>query len=200
MSRSRLLSSPRSFLFSTGVTRPASGIRLNFKPLDSGDCETERLGAANFFMVITDINERKIMLTFHNQSAVNCAISDIIFADGGLYSISVQSARGSLEPGKLACAIDAAAGGRQYGPGPYHDSSSDRFTRYGAAATDSLQDAIKPKESLGIIFDLQAGVTFFDVISALSMEKLNISLKLVDDAQGSAGILINDSSPGLSSG
>ena len=76
MSRSRLLSSPRSYLFSTGVTRPASGIRLNFKPLDSGDCESERLGAANFFMVITDISERKIMLTFHNQSAVNCAISE----------------------------------------------------------------------------------------------------------------------------
>ena len=199
MSRSRLLSSPRSFLFATGVTRPASGIRLNFKPLDGSDRENERLDAANFFMVITDISERKIMITFHNQSPVYCAISDIIFADGGLYSISVQSARASLEPGKLACGIDTDAGGRRYGPGAYHDSSNDQFTRYDSLATDDLQDAIRPEESLGIVFDLQAGITFFDVISALSMEKLNISLKLVDDAHGSAGILINHSSLGLSS-
>jgi hypothetical protein len=193
------LSSPRSFLFSTGVSRPASGIRFNFIPLDESDHESDCLGATNFFMDITDISERKIMITFHNQSPVNCAISDIIFADGCQYSISVQSARGFVEPGKLTCGIDAGAGGHQYGPGPYHDSGNDQFTSYDSLAAGDLQDGIKAKESLGIIFDLQAGITLFDVISALSMEKLNISLKLVDDAYGSAGILINDSNPGLSS-
>lgn len=151
-------------------------------------------------MVIMDISERKIMITFHNQAQVNCAISDIIFADGGLYSISVQNARGSVETGKLACAIDAVAGGRQYGPGPYHDSSNDRFVNRDTVARDALQDGIRPNESLGIIFDLQAGITLVDIISALSREKLNISLKLMGATPGTAGILINEPSLGLSPG
>jgi hypothetical protein len=185
MSRSRLLSSPRSFLFSTGVTRPGSGIRLGFKPIDEGDGKHDCPGATHFCMVITDISERKIMITFHNRSPVNCVISDIIFADGCLYSISVQSARGSVEPGKLACAIDTGTGDHQ-------------LASYDTAAPDTLQDGIKPNESLGIIFDLQAGITLVDVIGALSSEKLNISLKLLDDGPGTAGILINEPSLGLS--
>jgi hypothetical protein len=198
MSRSRLLSSPRSFLFSTGVTRPGSGIRLGFRPVDEGDGATDSPGATNFFMVITDISERKIMITFHNQSPVNCIISDIIFADGGLYSISVQSARGSLEPGKLACAIDTGTVGHQDLPGPDRRYGNHQLASYDTAAPDALQDGIKPNESLGIIFDLQAGITLVDVLGALSREKLNISLKLLDAVPGSAGILINEPNLGLS--
>jgi hypothetical protein len=197
MSRSRLLSSPRSFLFSTGVTRAGSGIRLGFRPVDEGDAVNDCPGEMNFFMVITDISERKIMITFHNQSPVNCVISDIIFADGGLYSISVQSARGSVEPGKLACGIDTGMASHHYPTGPYHDSGNARLANHDTAA---LQDGIKPNESLGIIFDLQAGITLVDVITALSREKLNINLKLLGDAPGTAGILINEPSLGLSSG
>jgi hypothetical protein len=198
MSRSRLLSSPRSFLFSTGVTRAGSGIRLGFRPVDEGDAVNDCPGEMNFFMVITDISERKIMITFHNQSPVNCVISDIIFADGGLYSISVQSARGSLEPGKLACAIDTGTGDHHYLPGPDHRYGNHQIASCDTTAPDALQDGIKPNESLGIIFDLQAGITLLDVLGALSREKLNISLKLLDDAPGTAGILINEPNLGLS--
>jgi hypothetical protein len=200
MSRSRLLSSPRSFLFSTGVTRPASGIRLGFKPIDESGSVNDCLGAANFFMDITDISSRQIMITFHNRAPVSCAISDIIFADGDLFSISVQSARGSVEPGKLACTMDAGAGGRRHIPGPYHDYGIERLAGDDAVPMKNLQDGIQPNESLGIIFDLQPGTTLVDFISALSTERLNISLKLLGDARGTAGILINDSSPGLSPG
>ena len=200
MSRSRLLRSPRSFLFSTGVTRPASGIRLGFKPVDANDSEDDCTREAHFFMDITDISARQIMITFHNRAPVNCAISDIIFADGDLFSISVQSARGALEPGKPACAIEAGMGGRRYVPGPYHEFSNDRFANCATVAADARDDGIKPNESLGIIFDLQAGITILDVVSALTTEKLNISLKLVGDARIPAGILINDSSLGLSPG
>ena len=200
MSRSRLLSSPRSFLFTTGVTRPASGIRLGFKPIDESDSENDCLGETNFFMDVTDISARQIMITFHNRAPVSCAITDIIFADGDLFSISVQSARGAAEPGKLACAIDAGMGGRRYVPGSYHDFSNDQPGYYDTDATDVLQDGIRQNESLGIIFDLQAGVTIVDVISALSREKLNISLKLLADAHGTSGVLINEPSLGLSPG
>jgi len=60
-----------------------------------------------------------------------------------------------------------------------------------------LQDGIQPNESLGIIFDLQAGITLADVISALSQGKLNISMKLLGDTRGAGGLLINESRLGL---
>jgi hypothetical protein len=183
MSSSRLLSPPRSFLFSSGVSRPTAGIRFGFKPLDANGSENNCCAAADFFMDITDISERRIMLTFHNRSVVSFEISDIIFADGDLFSISVQSARGTLEPGKLACAIDTG-----------------REDCYDPAAPDGQQDGIKPNESLGIIFDLQAGITLVDIIAALSRETMNISVKLSGDAPGIAEILINEPSPGLSPG
>ncbi len=149
-------------------------------------------------MDITDISSRQIMITFHNRASAGCAISDIIFADGDLFSISVQSARGSVEHGKMACAIDIGAGCRQYVPGQHHDSSNNQLANCGMIAPGTLQDGIKPNESLGIIFDLQAGITLVDVISALSMGKLNISLKLLGGATGPAGIVINEPSLGLS--
>ncbi|HYQ71756.1 MAG TPA: hypothetical protein VET88_07495, partial [Gammaproteobacteria bacterium] len=64
--------------------------------------------------------------------------------------------------------------------------------------SDGIPDGIQQNESLGIVFDLQAGVTLADIISALSNGILNVSLKLLDVAQGTGGVLINDSTLGLS--
>jgi len=198
MSRTRLLSSPRSFLFSAGSTRPAAGIRLGFKPVSGYDRGNECLGDTHFFMDITDIRERRIMITFHNRATLPCAISDIYFVDGDTFSISVQSARETDVAGVPACAIEAANGTRQSAPEPYHDSSSYQAARHPPAGADSVQDGIKPNESLGIVFDLQPGITLADVVSALSKGMLNISLKLLGVARGPAGILVNDSRLGLS--
>jgi hypothetical protein len=63
-----------------------------------------------------------------------------------------------------------------------------------------MQDGIKPNESLGIVFDLQTGVTLADIVNALSKGMLNISLKLPGMAQDSGGILVNDTRLGLSPG
>ena len=95
MSRNRLLSAPRYFVFSAGDTPPATGITLGFKPVTGSERENDCFGETNFFMDISDIRERQIKITFYNRAPVPCTISDIYFADGSLFSISVQSARNS---------------------------------------------------------------------------------------------------------
>jgi hypothetical protein len=187
MSRTRLLSSPRSFLFSVGNSRPVSGIRLGFKPIRGNASANDCLADANFFMDITDIHERRIMLTFHNRATVPCAISRIYFEDGNTFSISVQSVRAERAAVSPACIIDTGTGSQQ-----------------GASCNpeglDDLEDGIQPNESLGIVFDLQAGVTLADIVSALSKGRLNISLKLPGTGQASGGLMINDTRLGLSPG
>jgi len=198
MSRTRLLSSPRSFLFSAGSTRPASGIRLGFKPVSGYSSGSDCLGETNFFMDISDISERRIMITFHNRASAPCAVSDIYFMDGETFSISVQSVRNTDAAGSPVCAVNIATGIRQSAPDPCHDSSSCPVSTHRPEDVAELQDGIKPNESLGIVFDLQAGVTLADIVSALSKGTLNISLKLLGASQGPAGILVNDSRLGLS--
>lgn len=200
MSRPRLLSAPRSFIFSAGNTRPATGITLGFKPVTGSERESDYLGETNFFMDITDIRERQLKITFYNRAPVPCTISDIIFADGGLFSISVHSAGGSGEVRTPACSFEACSGDHQSAPAPYHDSSNYQAAKYSTEDPEALQDGIKPNESLGIIFDLQAGITLADVISALSQGKLNISVKLLGDTRSGGGLLINDSRLSFSPG
>lgn len=148
-------------------------------------------------MDITDIRERRIMITFHNRAAFHCVISEIYFVDGDSISISVQSVMEAGEATVPALTIVAGAHGCSHAPDPYHDSSSYRVARRRPGNGDSMQDGIKPNESLGIVFDLQAGITLADIVSALSRGILNISLKLLGVPPGSAAILINDSTPGL---
>ena len=200
MSRTRLLSTPRSFLFSASNCRPVSGIRLCFKPISENGSESECLADANFYMDIIDIHERRIMLTFHNQAPVPCAISNIYFEDGDTFSISVQSVRGVGPAMTQACAIDTDRGSQQAVPALYHESCTRQAADCNPEDTDSMQDGIKPNESLGIVFDLQTGVTLADIVSALSKGMLNISLKLPGIAQDSGGILVNDTRLGLSPG
>jgi hypothetical protein len=200
MSRTRLLSAPRSFLFSAGSCRPVSGIRLCFKPISGNGSENDCLADANFFMDIIDIHERRIMLTFHNQAPVPCAITNIYFEDGDTFSVSVQSVRGAGPSMTQACAIDTGMGSPRSAPVPCHESCTCQAANRNPEGAGAMQDGIKPNESLGIVFDLQAGVTLADIVSALSKGRLNISLKLPGTGQASGGLMINDTRLGLSPG
>jgi hypothetical protein len=200
MSRIRLLSSPRSFLFSAESDRRTSGIRLGFKPLSGSNSESDCLGEAYFFMDVTDIHERRIMITFYNRAPVPCAISDIYLVDGETLSISVQSVRDQVTAKGPACAIDIGIMGLQSLPGLYHASRTGVNANHLQDDSGAMQYGIKQNESLGIVFDLQAGVTLADILTALNKGILNISLKLLGVTQGAAGILINDSRLGISPG
>jgi len=198
MSRTRLLSTPRSFLFSAGSSRLVSGIRLGFKPVSGNASEIDCLADANFFMDIIDIHECRIMLSFHNQAPVPCAISNIYFEDGDTFSISVQGVRGAGATMTQTCAIDT--GSQQSAPDPYHDFCTCQVASCNPEGADAMQDGIKPNESLGVVFDLQSGVTLADIVNALSKGTLNIRLKLPGAVQGADGILINDTRLCLSPG
>jgi hypothetical protein len=200
MSRIRLLSSPRSFLFPAESDRQASGIRLGFKPLSDYDGGSNCLGESYFFMDVTDIHERRIMITFYNRAPVPCAISDIYFVDGEMFSISVQSVRDQGVAKAQACGVDIGIIGLQSLAGPYSNSSTGVDTNHIQDDADAMQFGIKQNESLGIVFDLQAGVTLADILSALNKGILNISLKLLGATRGAGGMLINDSRLGITPG
>lgn len=147
-------------------------------------------------MDVTDISDRRLMITFHNRGGASCVITDIYFSDGGLFSISVQSVKDAGERKGPACQLVAAgvASGVAV-PELYDDSGNFRVVNSIPKGPEAevMLDGIHRNESLGIVFDLQAGVTLADVISALSSGKLTISIKLHGSVQEDTALLINES-------
>jgi len=195
MSRNRLLSAPRSFLFSTGNTRQVSGIRVGFRRITGSESvDTDQEVVRHYLMDIVDISERRLMISFHSKTPGACQISDIFFSDGHVFSISVQGVRDTAARKDPSCYLATNRTGGVYAPDPYSDSSRHPMLHGDPepAGPDNLADGIRGDESLGIVFDLQAGVTLADVVNALRKGRLSISIKVQGEPACNSGIFIND--------
>jgi len=101
-------------------------------------------------------------------------------SDGGLYSISLQVTWVDRVTTGPSGAKLAQPGSGQSVFKPYNISGNFQLVRnlLGGTAMDYVMDGIQANESLGVVFDLQAGVTLADVLAALSKGRLSISIKL----------------------
>ena len=82
-------------------------------------------------------------------------------------------------------------------PDRYQDSNRYRAVKGIADATvPGPPHGLRQRESLGIVFDLQAGVALPDVIGALSRGKMTISLRVQGD-DSSNTLYINESTLSL---
>ncbi|MGD2056488.1 MAG: hypothetical protein PVJ15_06745 [Gammaproteobacteria bacterium] len=192
MTRYRLLSTPRSFLFTAGDSRPVSGIRLGFDNITycrEDPCECP----SNCYLDVTDISTRQVSFTLINREPDNCCITEIYFNDGDLLSITVQvvmDTDASEDPSHIRL---SPSGKHESTPRPYHDSTTFQAVRSRpeAAESEAMLDGICRNESLGIVFDLQPGISFADIISALSRGKLNIGINVQDTETGGSRLFIN---------
>ena len=190
MTRSRLLSSPRSFLFTAGDNRPVYGIRLGFQPITGSERTDARGEPPHFHVDVTDISTRQVRFTFTNREADNCCITEIYFNDGGLLAIAVQIVMEADAGEDPPHDRPSQSVRHESGPRPYHDSTTFQAVRPPPEGADAevMHDGICRNESLGIVFDLQPGISFADIINALSRGKLNIGIK-VDHAEGGGSAL-----------
>jgi len=193
MSRSRLLSTPRFFLFSAGDTGPTYGIRLGFKHITDNETKDDCLGQSHYFLDIIEKCNRQVVFTFSNRGPDTCSITELYFHDGNVFSIYVQNVYDADGPKDPACSKLTKPGNYQSAHKPYHDSGTCRIVKGYPNDADAMQDGIKSNESLGIVFDLQSGITLADVIAALSKGEFNISIKLQGGMYGARVIFINES-------
>jgi hypothetical protein len=194
MIRSRLLSTPRSFLFTTGDERPAGEIRLGLKNITDNETANACIDRSYYFVDVIDISVRQVKFTFYNHEPGTGCITRIYFNDGDLCSLSVQIVMDAEAAEEQPDTCLTTTGSCQSVPRPYHDSTTFQAVRDcpNKAGGETAHDGICRGESLGVVFELQAGITFADIIAALSRGKLNISIVVLDTLDGNSTLFIND--------
>lgn len=187
MSRSRLLSAPRFYVFSTGDARSVYGIRLGFKQIGDTEASGDCIGQSHYFVDVIDKNDRRVMFTFYNNCQNTCSITDIVFHDGEVLPISIQNLDDVDGVNNLSFTKFSKPGINQI----VKDCSNN-------IDASSVHDGIKSNESLGIVFDLQCGITMADIIAALSKGSLNIGIKVHGGMPDVSMTFINESRLSLS--
>lgn len=200
MTRYKLLSTPRSFIFNAGDKGPVYGIRLGFKNITGNRTAEDCACQSHYFVNVTDVCARRVMFSFFNREPDTCSITDIYFNDEDVFSVSVHIVTDAEAAENPSNTRFTPVGSHRYVPRPYHDSTTFQVACGYPNGTDSdaSHDGINRDESLGIIFDLQAGVTFADIICALNRGRFNIGIKVEESVHGASSIFINEPDLALS--
>lgn len=164
---------------------PASALSLGFYCITNnlaGDCA---IGEAQMSVDVTDIGGGQVSFLFSNAGPSASSITDIYFDDGTLLGIaSVNSGPGT----------DFAQGASPPNlPGADNVSPPFQVTAGFLADSDPpvQPNGANPGEWVEIIFDLDGGGTFADVIDELTTGELRIGIRVQGYASGGSESLIN---------
>jgi len=153
----------------------------------AGDCA---IAEAQIAMDVTDEGGGQVRFTFTNSGPAASSIEGIYFDDGTLLGIaSIVSGPGtSFSQG--ASPPDLPGG----------NTASPPFVTTAGFLADSdpptSSNGVGPGETVAIIFDLQAGGTFADVLAELADGRLRAGIHVIAFASGGSESLVNVPEPG----
>ena len=154
---------------------------------DAGDCA---IGEARLTVDVTDAGGGLVSFLFANSGPEASSISEVYFDDGSILALSSATHSvtgitkwtqdGSAKPGNL----------------PGGDMATPEFIATAGFVAESDpppgKNGVNPGETLDVVFSLQGGQTFADVISELSDGTLRIGIHMIAfDSGGSEGF-VND--------
>jgi len=178
------------------LAAPASSVTLSFDCITdniAGDCA---IGEAQLSVEVTDIGGGQVLFEFMNSGASASSIADVYFDDGTL-----------LEIASLIDADDGIGGdaGVDFSPGasppnlPGHDNISPVFQVTAGFSADSdppvQPNGVNPGEMLGVVFVLQDGGTFADIVTELTNGDLRVGLHVQGFGSGGSESFVNDPVP-----
>lgn len=150
------------------------------------------IGKAQLSVDVTDIGvaSNQVLFTFWNKGDDSCTISEIYFDDGSLLGIAELIDKNSGgDPG-----VDFDEGANPPNL-PNWDNAVPPFIATASfssqANNPAPQKGVDPGEYLGIIFNLQTGRNFDDVINDLSTGDLRIGLHVTNFELGESESFIN---------
>lgn len=142
---------------------------------------------------VTDAGGNQALFTFTNSGVAPLAssITDVFFDDGTLLGIaSVINDPGAVEFSQGAAPPNL----------PGANNASPPFVATAGFSVDSDPPVqplgVNPGESLGILFDLQSGTSFADVLSQLASGELRIGIHAQGFTSGGSESLVNVPEPG----
>ncbi|MEZ4332680.1 MAG: PEP-CTERM sorting domain-containing protein [Myxococcota bacterium] len=157
---------------------------------EATDCAT---GEAQLDVQVSDLGGGQVLFTFSNAGPLASSITDVYFDDGTLLGIaglidSDDDALGSYGDAGVDFSQDASPpdlpGGNPIG-----------FETTAGFLADSDPPAqpngVNPYETLGVVFNLQAGGTFADVLSELTTGELRIGIHVQGFTGGGSESFVN---------
>jgi hypothetical protein len=123
--------------------------------------------ASQLSVEVTDPGSSQALFTFSNTGSYDFYIADIYFDDGALLGIASID---NSDPG-VSFAFPGSPGNLPGGNtvSPPFVTSGSTLHHFSADADPGTVNGVNPGESVGIAFDLIAGMTFTDVINSLNV-------------------------------
>jgi len=168
----------------------ASAVSFGFDCITNNSASDCAIGETQIMMDVTDEGAGQVRFTFTNSGPDASSIEGIYFDDGSLLGISsiVNGTGVSFSQG--ASPPDLPGGNNAVPP----------FVTTTGFLADSdpppSQNGVNPNEFVGIIFDLQGGQTFADVISQLGDGTLRAGVHAIAFASGGSESFVNVPEPG----
>jgi hypothetical protein len=166
---------------------PASATTLSFECITgnlAGDCA---IGEAQLTVDVTFHEGVHVLFEFKNSGPLAASITDVYFDDGTLLSInSIINGTGvdfseGADPGNLP-------GGNTLNPAFDATFSAD-------SNPPVPQNGVNPGETLGVLFNLQPGGTFADVIGELADGTLRVGIHVQAFDSGGSESFVNGPVP-----
>lgn len=176
-----------------GFSATAHAETYSFACIGNGNAANCATGAAQLRVDVLNYGANQTLFQFTNIGADSSSIADIYFDDGTLLGIAQINNSSGVSFSALATPGNL--------PGA-NNATPDFVTTAGFSADSDAPvslNGVNPGETLGILFDLQAGKTFGSVIDALTLAGapggLRIGLHVQSFGNGGSESFINVATP-----
>ena len=172
---------------------PARAVVLGFGCISNnlaGDCA---IGEAQLTVDVTDSGGGTVLFSFSNAGPSASSITDVYFDDGSLLALAVVI-NDLVAPGIVDFEQGASPGNLPAGNNA--DPDFNTTAGFNADSNPPTQpNGVNPGEVLGILFTLQAGQAYDDVLSELTDGTLRIGIHVQGFASGGSESLVNNPAP-----
>ena len=182
-------------IFVTGIlflfgSFPAFASVYSFYSITNNTEANVAIGKAQLSVDVTNTGVNQVLFTFRNTGVDDCSIAEVYFDDGSLLGIAEL--------------IDVDNGGdpgvdfEQEANPPDLPGGNNAFPPFNVTAgflsqadNPAPKKGVNPGEYLGILFNLQTGRTFADVLDDLSTDALRIGLHVTAFTDGGSESFIS---------
>jgi PEP-CTERM motif-containing protein len=191
--RSTIICLLASVLFLFTVV-PAQADLYGFYNISNNNATDVAIGEAQLWVDVADHGSNQVLFTFGNTGTGASSVCDVYFDDGSLLGIaSIDNSDAGVDFTQLASPNNL----------PSANDASPPFATTTGFSADSEPPAqpngVNPSETLGILFNLQTGQTFADVLAELGSKELRIGIHVqgfLSTSEGGSESFVNNDEGG----
>jgi len=158
------------------IATASASITYTFGGITNNDPGDTAIGETQLSMELSDPGGGQAFFTFYNDGPEQSTISEIYFDDGTLLSLA-----GIVE----SSGVDFSVGGSPPVLPGGNALDPDFETSFMVSADNPApQKGVDPGESIGLLFNLQGGLTYADVVGAIGDGDLRIGLHVINFESG----------------